>query len=65
MVKGMNPGGLLLEDHLWAVPTRIRSVATQGIHHGAGTALAMAQLRSGHDLRRLEPGFSVDVDPRV
>ena len=32
-------------------------MATHGIHYGAGATLAAAQLRSGHELRHLEPGF--------
>jgi hypothetical protein len=32
-------------------------------HQGAGAALAAAQLRSGRDLRRLEPGFPDDSTP--
>ena len=32
-------------------------MATYGVHYGAGAALAAAQLRSGHELHHLEPGF--------
>ena len=32
-------------------------MATHGVHYGAGVALAAAQLRLGHELRHLEPGF--------
>ena len=36
-------------------------MATHGVYYGAGAALAVAQLRSGHELRHLEPGFP-DID---
>jgi hypothetical protein len=36
-------------------------VATHGVRYGACAALAAAQLRSGHELRHLKPGFS-DTD---
>jgi hypothetical protein len=36
-------------------------VATHGVRYGARAALAIAQLRSGHELYHLEPGFS-DTD---
>jgi len=32
-------------------------VTTHGDRYGAGAALAAVQLRSGHELRHLEPGF--------
>jgi hypothetical protein len=32
-------------------------VATHGVHYGASAALAVVQLRSGHELRHLEPSF--------
>jgi hypothetical protein len=32
-------------------------VATHGIHYGAGATLATVQLRLGHELPHLEPGF--------
>ena len=41
---------------------RVRTVALSGVHHGATLALAMAQLRSSHDLHLLEPGFLVGID---
>jgi hypothetical protein len=39
------------------VPKRIREVALHGVHHGAATALAVAQVSSGHELRLLPHGF--------
>ena len=41
-VKDMNPRGLLLEDHLWAMPAHVRMVALHGLCHGAALALAIA-----------------------
>ena len=32
-------------------------MATHGVRYGAGATLATAQLRSGHELHHLEPGF--------
>jgi len=32
-------------------------VATHGVHYGASASLAVAQLRLGHDIHHLEPGF--------
>ena len=34
-----------------------KEVALHGICHGAAVALAIALVRSGHDLRLVEPGF--------
>ena len=61
-VNDMNTGGVLLEDRLWARPTRVRMVALCGVCHGATLALSMVQLHSGHDLRLLEPSFPVGAD---
>ena len=61
-INDVNMGGVLLEDRLWAMPTRIRTVALHGVRHGATLALATAQLHSSHDLRLLEPGFPVGAN---
>ena len=37
-------------------------VALSRVRHGAAIALAMVQLRSGHDLCLLEPGFIVGAN---
>jgi len=63
VVRDVNPGGLSLKGCLRAMPTRFREVVTYGIQQGAGAALTAAQLRSNHDLHRLEPGFPDDSDP--
>ena len=46
-----------LEESPHALPTWVGEVVTHGVHHGATTALAVAQLRSGQDLHEVEPGF--------
>ena len=40
-VNDVNVGGVLLEDRLWAMPARVRTVALSGVRHGAALALAM------------------------
>ena len=60
-VAAVNARGVSLEDRLQDILVCAREVATYGICYGAGAALATAQLRSGHELRHLEPGFS-DTD---
>ena len=61
-VNDMNVGGVLLEDHLWAMPAWVRMVALSGVCHGAALALVMVQLRSGHDLCLLEPSYLVGAN---
>ena len=46
-------GGLLLLDRLRGIPDQVEL----GIRRGAMLAFTAAQLCSGHDLCRLEPGF--------
>ena len=41
-INDVNTGGVLLEDHLQAMPARVRMVALHGVHHGAALALAAA-----------------------
>ena len=50
-------GGLLLLNRLRGIPDQVECVVELGIHRGVMMAFAAAQLRSGQDLRRLEPGF--------
>ena len=57
IVAAVNARGVCLADCLQDIPVRPREVATHGVHYGAGVALATAQLRSGHELYHLEPGF--------
>jgi hypothetical protein len=42
---------------------RAREVALHGIHRGAAVTLAIAQVRSRHDLRLVEPGFLEEENP--
>ena len=56
-VRAVNSRGLSLKDHLRDVLARVKEVATHGIHQSVSAALATAQLRFGHELCHLEPGF--------
>ena len=42
---------------LYDVPNHVREVALHGVRHFAKMALAVAQARSGHELRLLPHGF--------
>ena len=59
----VNARGAISIVRLYDIPNRIREVALHGIHHGAATALAAAQARSGHNLRLLPHGFPDAVHP--
>ena len=48
---------------LYDILNRVREVALHGVHHGATTALAAAQARSGHNLWLLPHGFPDAVHP--
>ena len=41
---------------------QVRTVALHGVRHGAALAMITSQLRSGHDLRLLEPSFPVGAN---
>jgi hypothetical protein len=56
-IAAVNARGVSLEDRLQDIPVHAREVATHGVRYGASAAFAAAQLRSGHKLRHLEPGF--------
>ena len=60
-VAAVNAWGVSLEDHLQDILVHAKEVATHGVRHGASAALAVAQLRSGHELHHLEPSF-LDTD---
>ena len=60
-VAAVNARGVSLEDRLQDILVHAREVATHGACYGAGATLAAAQLRLGHELHHLEPGFS-DTD---
>ena len=49
--------------HLHDIPNRVKEVAHHGVRHGAATALATAQARSGHNLWLLPHGFPDVVPP--
>jgi hypothetical protein len=61
-LNDVNTRGVLLEDHLRAMPARVRMVALRRVRHGIALALAMVQLCSGHDLCLLESSFLVGID---
>ena len=53
----------MLVVHLYDVPNHVREVALHGVRHGAAMALAVAQARSGHELRLLPHGFPATEHP--
>ena len=57
VVAVANARGVSLEDCLQDILVCAREVATYGIHYGASATLAIAQLRSGHELHYLDPSF--------
>ena len=46
----VNARGAVPVVRLHDIPNHVREVALHGVHHGAATALATAQARSGHNL---------------
>ena len=63
VVGFVNARGAVLVVSLLDIPNHVREVALHGIHHGAATALATAQARSGHNLCLLPHGFPDAVHP--
>ena len=61
--SALNAQGDTLEARLLDVPMCTREVAFHGVRGGATIALAIAQVRSGHDLRLVEPGFPEEENP--
>ena len=53
----------MLVVRLSDIPNCIREVALHGVRHGAIMALAIAQARSGHELRLLPDGFPATEYP--
>ena len=53
----VNARGAVPVVRLHDIPNRVREVALHGIRHGAATALAAAQARSGQNLQLLPHGF--------
>jgi len=60
----VNARGAVQAARLHDIPNRVREVALHGVRHGAATALATAQARSGHNLQLLPHGFLDAVPPR-
>ena len=59
----INARGTVPVVFLHDIPNRVREVALHGLRHGAATALAAAQARSGHNLRLLPHGFPDAAHP--
>jgi len=59
----LNARGTVPVVCLHDIPNCVREVAHHGVRHGAATALATAQARSGHNLRLLPHGFPDAVPP--
>ena len=59
----LNAQGDTLAACLQDIPVRTREVALHGVRHGATVALAIAQMRSGHDLHQLQPSYLVGENP--
>ena len=53
----VNARGTILVIRLHDIPNHVREVALHGVRHGAATALATTQVRSGHNLWLLPHGF--------
>ena len=60
----INARGAVLLAHLHDVSNCIREIALHGVCHGAAVALAMAQVRSGCELRLLPHGFPAADHPK-
>ena len=59
----VNARGAVLMVRLHDIPNHVREVALQDVRHGAAMALAVAQARSGHELRFLPHGFPATERP--
>ena len=59
----VNARGVVPIVRLYDIPNRVREVALHGVRHGAATALAAAQARSGHNLWLLPHDFPDEVHP--
>ena len=63
MAGFVNARGVIPVVRLHDIANCIREVALHGVRHGATTALATAQARSGHNLWLLPHGFPDAVPP--
>ena len=59
----VNARGAVLAVRLHDIPNHAREIALHGVRHGATVALAVAQVRSGYELRLLPHGFLVIGHP--
>ena len=59
----VNARGVVLVIRLHDIPNYVREVGLHGVRHGAATALATTQARSGHNLWLLPHGFLDAVPP--
>ena len=57
MAGFVNARGTVPVVRLHDIPNHVREVALHGVRHGAATALATAQARSGHNLQLLPHDF--------
>jgi hypothetical protein len=55
--KVVKARGALLADRLQDIPNHVREVAMHGVRQGMASALAIAQIHSGRELRHLQPDF--------
>ena len=62
--QSINARGAVPVVFLHDIPNRAREIALHGVHHGAAVALAMAQVRSGCELRLLPHGFPAADHPK-
>ena len=60
----VNARGAIPVVHLHDVPNCVREIALHGVRHGAAIALALAQVRSGCELRLLPHGFPAADHPK-
>ena len=55
--QSVNARGAILEANLCDIQNHAREVTLHGVHRGTAVALAVAQVRSGYNLRLLPHGF--------
>ena len=61
--SALNARSDTLDARLQDVPMHAREEALHGVRRGAAVALAIAHMRSGHDLCLVEPGFPKEENP--
>ena len=60
--SALNARSDTLDARLQDVPVHAREEALHGVRRGAAVALAIAHVRSSHDLRLVEPKFLEECD---